>query len=131
MPNSATKTSSPPSVSCPCASFQVPRASTASAPVSSITSTIGPYTERMRAETIAARNRPVLSRANRPSSVPCRLYACTSAMLPSDSSAIALIEPLRRRRSRDAALTSREKRRAAPQKSGTITSARRVKSQRR
>lgn len=51
-------------------------------------------------------------------------------MLPSVSSVTALIEPLRRRRSREAARISFAKRRAVRKNSGAATSATRVRSQR-
>ncbi len=116
-------------MSWPWDSFQVPRPSTASPPATSMISTRGAYRDRIRVEAITARNRPTLSRSNRRASQLCRLYACTSATLPRTSSAIALSEPVRLLRSREASLISREKCRAAPQNSGTMTSASRVRSQ--
>jgi hypothetical protein len=101
---------------------------TARAPDTSMISTSGRYTARIRADAIAARNLPTFSRSKRCSSQLCRLYAWTRATLLNDSSATALSEPLRRLRSRDATLISREKCRAALQNSGTMTSARSVRS---
>ena len=93
-----------------------------SAPVSSIRSTIGEKTPAMRAPASSAATAPSFSRRKRASSRAWALEACTSAELPSASSATTVSEPLRRRRSRAARRESRAKLRAAHTNSGTTTS---------
>jgi hypothetical protein len=83
---------------------------------------MGEKSARSRVEASSADTIPSFSRRNRSSSVCCRLYACTRAAFARPSSATAPSEPLRRRFSREARLTSREKRAAASQKNGATIS---------
>ena len=90
----------------------VPRTITNMTPRSSIRSTNGVNSPRMRVEASSASMIPSFSRSNRSSSASWRFDACTSIWLARLSSATALSEPERRRFSLEACLISRENRRA-------------------
>ena len=104
-------------------SAHVPSVITTSTPSSSIRSTSGENSPRIRVAASSASTIRSPSAWKRATSASPRSSDCTSAALASDSSATAPSEPLRRRFSRAACLLSREKWRATQKNSGVTTSA--------
>ncbi len=106
----------------PAASAHVPDPMTRSAPASSVRSIIGANVALTRVAVRSAVRATRCSSRERSSSDCSRFDVCTSTLLDRLSSATAASDPLRRRFSRDASLTSPEKRRAVSPHTGATTS---------